>query len=260
MAITIATLQSKKKQHQPIVGLTAWEYATAKILDQTGVDILLVGDSLGMVALGYKNTLPVTLNEIIHHAKAVSRAVTHALLVVDLPFMSYQSSPTQALQSAGKILKETHAQAVKLEGGYPDMVETVRKLVQAGVPVMGHVGLTPQSVHLLGYSRQGLEPIVADRIWQEAQDLTSAGAFAIILEHIPPELADKITHSIPIPTIGIGAGPHCDGQILVTHDLLGLSEWQPPFAQKYADLRSVISLAVSQFGQDVRDGSYPTEK
>lgn len=257
MSLSISNFAARKHHHQPIVALTAWEYATAQIIDRCGVDLILVGDSLGMVALGYKNTLPLTLEEIIHHAKAVSRAVSHGVIVVDLPFMTYQASPSQAIRSAGRILKETHAQGVKLEGGYPEMVETVAKLVRAGIPVMGHVGLTPQSVHSMGYRMQGKSPVLADRILAEAEALTEAGVFAIILEHIPGDLAKKITETIAVPTIGIGAGAYCDGQILVTHDLLGLSEVQPPFAPKYADLRSVITDAVTQFSQDVRDQKFP---
>ncbi|MCA1904362.1 MAG: 3-methyl-2-oxobutanoate hydroxymethyltransferase [Cyanobacteria bacterium M5B4] len=257
MALSIASLTARKQNHQPIVALTAWEYATAQVIDRAGVDLILVGDSLGMVALGYKNTLPLTLEEIIHHAKAVSRAVNHALIVVDLPFMTYQASASQALRSAGKILKVTNAQGVKLEGGYPEVVATVQKLVRAGIPVMGHVGLTPQSVHSMGYRMQGKSPELAEQILAEALALEGAGIFALILEHIPSDLAKRITETVTVPTIGIGAGPFCDGQILVSHDLLGLSETQPPFAPKYADLRAVIRDAVTQFSQDVRDQKFP---
>ncbi|MCS6959165.1 MAG: 3-methyl-2-oxobutanoate hydroxymethyltransferase [Pseudanabaenaceae cyanobacterium SKYGB_i_bin29] len=257
MPLSIAQLSARKKQKQPIVALTAWEYATAQIIDRAGIDVILVGDSLGMVALGYRNTLPVTLDEIIHHAKAVGRGVEQALLVVDLPFMTYQVSPSQALRSAGRVLKETPAQGVKLEGGYPEMVATVAKLVRSGIPVMGHVGLTPQSVYVMGYRQQGAAPEVADRIYQEALALEKAGVFALILEHIPSELAQKITETVTVPTIGIGAGPHCDGQILVTHDLLGLSAEPPPFAPKYTDLRQIITEAVTQFSQDVRNHRFP---
>ncbi|MFN3360439.1 MAG: 3-methyl-2-oxobutanoate hydroxymethyltransferase [Pseudanabaenaceae cyanobacterium] len=257
MPLSIPSLSARKQQKQPIVALTAWEYAIAQIIDRAGVDVILVGDSLGMVALGYRNTLPVTLEEIIHHAKAVGRGVEQALLVVDLPFMSYQVSPQQALRSAGRILKETPAQGVKLEGGSPAMVATVAKLVQAGIPVMGHVGLTPQSVYLMGYRQQGKAPEMAEKIYQEALALAAAGVFALILEHIPSDLAQKITERVTVPTIGIGAGPYCDGQILVTHDLLGLSETQPPFAPKYIDLRQLITTAVTQFSQDVKTHKFP---
>lgn len=257
MPVTVAHLQAWKREGRAIAALTAWEYATAKIIDQSGVDVILVGDSLAMVALGYKNTLPITLDEMIHHAKAVSRAVTNALLVVDLPFLSYQESYQQALHSAGRVLKETNAQAVKLEGGYPDIVNTVSKLVQVGIPVMGHIGLTPQSVHQLGYRTQGAEPEMAEKIFSQARALTAAGVFALVLEHIPSALADRITKAISIPTIGIGAGLSCNGQILVTHDLLGLSDWQPPFARKYLDLQSLITKAVNQYCTDVRDRQFP---
>ncbi len=257
MSITISQLSSWKSQGRKIVALTATEYATAKIMDKAGVDLILVGDSLGMVALGYKNTLPVTLDEIIHHAKAVGRGLGNAFLVVDLPFLSYQISFEQAISSAGRVLKETAAQAIKIEGGYPDLIKTIEKLTSIGIPVMGHIGLTPQSVHQTGYRRQGNEPISAESIFLQAKNIETAGAFAIVLEHIPSELAEKISKNLKIPTIGIGAGNGCDGQILVSHDLLGLSEWQPAFAKKYADLQTVISDAVSNYCSDVRDRLFP---
>ena len=255
MSVTIAQLQKWKQQKKTIAALTATDYAIAKLLDKAGVDLILVGDSLAMVSLGYKNTLPVTLYDMIHHAQAVGRGVENALLIVDLPFLSYQVSTEQAMQSAGRIFKETDAKGVKLEGGYPDMVETIRKLVQAGMPVMGHVGLTPQSVHRLGYRVQGVTPESAEEILDQAKALVEAGIFALLLENIPAELAAKITNLIPIPTIGIGAGKECNGQILVTHDVLGLSDWQPPFARKYADLQSTITNAVKDYCQDVRQKS-----
>ena len=255
MSVTIAQLQKWKQQKKTIAALTATDYAIAKLLDKAGVDLILVGDSLAMVSLGYKNTLPVTLDDMIHHAQAVGRGVENALLIVDLPFLSYQVSTEQAMQSAGRIFKETDAKGIKLEGGYPDMVETIRKLVQAGMPVMGHVGLTPQSVHRLGYRVQGVTPESAEEILDQAKALVEAGIFALLLENIPAELAVKITNLIPIPTIGIGAGKECNGQILVTHDVLGLSDWQPPFARKYADLQSTITNAVKDYCQDVRQKS-----
>lgn len=255
MSVTIAQLQKWKQQKKTIAALTATDYAIAKLLDKAGVDLILVGDSLAMVSLGYKNTLPVTLDDMIHHAQAVGRGVENALLIVDLPFLSYQVSTEQAMQSAGRIFKETDAKGIKLEGGYPDMVETIRKLVQAGMPVMGHIGLTPQSVHRLGYRVQGVTPESAEEILDQAKALVEAGIFALLLENIPAELAAKITNLIPIPTIGIGAGKECNGQILVTHDVLGLSDWQPPFARKYADLQSIITNAVKDYCQDVRQKS-----
>ena len=252
MTVTIAQLQKWKQQKKPIAALTASDYAIAKLLDKAGVDIILVGDSLAMVALGYKNTLPVTLDDMIRHAQAVGRGVEQALLIVDLPFLSYQVSAEEAMRSAGRIFKETEAKGIKLEGGYPDIVETIRKLVQVGIPVMGHLGLTPQSVHRMGYRVQGVTPDAAAAILHQAKALVEAGIFALVLENIPAELAAKITDLLPIPTIGIGAGKECDGQILVTHDVLGLSDWQPPFAKKYADLQGVITDAVKQYCQDVR--------
>lgn len=257
MPVTPHQLRQWKQQGRPIVALTAWDYALAHILDQSGVDLILVGDSLAMVALGYDTTLPLTLEETLHHAKAVSRGVKQALLVVDLPFLTYQESPQQAIHSAGLVLKETVAQAVKLEGGYPVMAETVARLVQAGIPVLGHVGLTPQSVRQLGYRQQGQSPEAGERILQEAIALEQAGAFAIVLEHIPAELALQISQKLSIPTIGIGAGPHCDGQVLVTADLLGLSTRRPPFAKTYLNLRELVTEAVQNFGQEVRSHQFP---
>jgi 3-methyl-2-oxobutanoate hydroxymethyltransferase len=250
-----------KQQGKRIVALTAWDYLIAQVLDQSGVDLILVGDSLAMVALGYETTLPITLDEILHHAKAVRRGVKNALIVVDLPFLTYQESQVQAMQSAGRVLKETGAQAVKLEGGYPAIVETIARLVQAGIPVMGHVGLTPQSVHQFGgFRQQGKSPEEAERILAEAIALQEAGAFSIILEHIPADLAARITEKLTIPTIGIGAGVHCDGQVLVTADLLGLSDWQPPFAKAYTNLRETIAQAAQQYSQEVRQQEFPGQE
>jgi 3-methyl-2-oxobutanoate hydroxymethyltransferase len=260
MVITPQKLIQFKQQGKPIVALTAADYLFAQILDQAGVDLILVGDSLAMVSLGYDTTLPITLDEILHHAKAVRRGVKHALMVVDLPFLSYQVSVSQALESAGRALKEAGAQAVKLEGGYPAMTETVSALVQAGIPIMGHVGLTPQSVRQLGgFRKQGTTPEAGERILKEAIALEQAGAFCIVLEHIPSDLAATITQKLTIPTIGIGAGADCDGQVLVTADLLGLSERQPPFAKVYAGLRDAAMQAVNTYCQDVRDRQFPSE-
>ncbi len=257
MAITTQQLIQWKQQGRPIVMLTAWDFAIAQILDAAGVDAILVGDSLGMVALGYETTLPITLDEMIHHAKAVRRGVKQALVVCDLPFLSYQESLQQAIHSAGRVLKESGVQAVKLEGGYPAMAQTVSYLVQAGIPVLGHVGLTPQSVHKLGYRQQGKTPQDSEKILQEAIALEEAGAFAIVLEHIPSELALQITQKLTIPTIGIGAGNHCDGQVLVTADMLGMTEKQPPFAKTYVNLREIIINAVQHYGSEVRDRQFP---
>ena len=259
MALTTQQLMQYKRQERLIVALTAWDYVIAQILDAANVDLILVGDSLAWI-LGYETTVPVTLDEIVHHAKAVRRGVNRALLVVDLPFLTYQASPQQAMYSAGRVLKETGAQAVKLEGGYPAMAETVARLVQAGIPVMGHVGLTPQSIHQFGLRQQGKSLETGEQILAEAIALEAAGAFAIVLEHIPDQLALQITQKLAIPTIGIGAGPDCDGQILVTADLLGLSERPPPFAKTYVNLREMITQAVQNFGVEVREGKFPEDK
>ncbi|AFZ55642.1 3-methyl-2-oxobutanoate hydroxymethyltransferase [Anabaena cylindrica FACHB-243] len=256
MAVTTQQLIQWKQQGRAIVALTGWDYAIAQLLDAAGVDLILVGDSLAVI-LGYETTLPITLDEMIHHAKAVRRAVKRALVVVDLPFLTYQESVSQAMQSAGRVLKETGAQAVKLEGGHPAMVETVARLVQAGIPVMGHVGLTPQSVHQLGLRQQGKSPEAGERILNEAIALEQAGVFSIVLEHIPAHLALQITQKLRIPTIGIGAGSDCDGQVLVTSDIIGLSEKQPPFAKVYTNLREHITQAVQKYAVEVRDRQFP---
>ncbi|TAE59545.1 MAG: 3-methyl-2-oxobutanoate hydroxymethyltransferase [Nostocales cyanobacterium] len=256
MPITTQQLIQWKQQGKPIVALTAWDYAIAQLLDTAGVDLILVGDSLAVV-LGYETTLPITLDEMIHHAKAVRRGVNRALVVVDLPFLSYQESVSQAMHSAGRILKETGAQAVKLEGGYPAMIETVSRLVQAGIPVMGHVGLTPQSIHQLGLRQQGKTQLDQERIFNEAIALEQAGVFSLVLEHIPAKLASEITQKLRIPTIGIGAGSECDGQVLVTSDILGLSEKHPPFAKVYTNLREQITNAVQSYALEVRESQFP---
>lgn len=257
MTVTTQQLTQWKQQKRPIVALTASDYAIAQLLDIAGVDLILVGDSLAMVALGMETTIPLTLEEIIHHAKAVKRGIKQALMVVDLPFLTYQESYQQAIHSAGRILKETGAAAVKLEGGYPAIAETVTKLVEIGIPVLGHIGLTPQSVHKLGYRQQGKTKKAGKKIVAEAIALENAGVFGIVLEHIPAELALEITEQVTVPTIGIGAGPHCDGQILVTHDLLGFSDHLPPFAKPYLNLRESITKAVENYAADVREKRFP---
>lgn len=256
MPTTTQQLTQWKQQGRPIVALTAWDYPTARLLDSAGVDVILVGDTLAIV-LGYETTLPVTLEEMLHHAKAVRRGVKQALMVVDLPFLTFQASPQQAMHAAGRVLKETGAQAVKLEGGYPAIVQTVALLVQAGIPVLGHIGLTPQSVHQTGLKQQGKTREAEEKIFTEAIALEKAGAFSIVLEHIPAELALRITQKLTIPTIGIGAGPNCDGQVLVTSDLLGLSEKQPPFAKVYVDLQEAIKQAVNNYSKEVREHKFP---
>ena len=258
MAITPQKLIDYKRTGQRITALTASDYLFAQILDQAGIDIVLVGDSLAMVSLGYDTTLPVTLDEMLHHARAVRRGVRNALMIVDLPFLSYQTSVQQAMESAGRALKEAEAGAVKLEGGHPAMIQTVKHLVTSGVPVLGHVGLTPQSVRQLGYRKQGTTAESREQIVAEAIALEEAGAFAVVLEHIPDDLAANITHKLSIPTIGIGAGPHCDGQVLVTADLLGLTDRHPPFVKTYANLRDTTASAIAQFCDDIRSGQFPS--
>lgn len=257
MAITLQHLIHAKQQGRPLIALTAWDYAIAQLLDTAGVDIILVGDSLAMVALGHQTTLPITLDEMLHHGAAVRRGVKRAFVVCDLPFLSYQESVSQAIHTAGRVLKETGIQGVKLEGGHPAAVETVARLTAIGIPVMGHVGLTPQSVHRLGYRQQGKTEADRERILLEAIALSEAGAFAVVLEHIPSDLAASITAKLPVPTIGIGAGSDCDGQVLVTADLLGLSEKQPPFAKSYVNLRQIITEAVQKFSREVHERQFP---
>ena len=258
MTVTTKQLIQWKQKGRPIVALTAYDYAIAQLLDQAGVDLILVGDSLAMVALGYDTTLPVTLDEMIHHAKAVRRGVKEALIVVDLPFLTYQESIQQAIHSAGRVLKETGAQAVKLEGGNEAIAQTISKLTSVGIPVLGHIGLTPQSVHQFGgYRKQGKTPDAKARILAEAVAVEEAGAFAMILEHIGADLAKEITEKVSIPTIGIGAGVYCDGQVLVINDVLGISDWQPPFAKSYGNLRENITQAVKEYSWEVRERKFP---
>lgn len=257
MAVTIQQLAKWKQKGKAIIALTAWDYSLAQILDEAGVDLILVGDSLAMVGLGHSSTLPVTLDQMIHHAAAVCRGTKRALIVCDLPFMSYQASISQAIQAAGRVLKETDASAVKLEGGYSRMIDTVAALTAVGIPVMGHLGLTPQSVRILGYKQQGHTVEEAHKIIDQAIALEQAGAFAIVLEHIPSDLAATITSKLAIPTIGIGAGNKCDGQVLVTADFLGLSSKSPPFAKSYVNLRQIITDAVTDFTKDVTERKFP---
>lgn len=258
MAVRINRFSEWKQQERSVAVLTAWDYISGQIADRAGADMVLVGDSLAMVALGYETTLPLTLEETLHHAKAVRRGVKDAFLIVDLPFLSYQTDVADAIRSAGRVLKEASAQAVKLEGGYARMVETIQALVESGIPVMGHVGLTPQSINTTGgFRKQGKSPEDADRILREAITLEKAGAFSLLLEHIPTGLAKTITETVNITTIGIGAGPHCDGQVLVTADVLGLSDWQPPFAKRYASFKEQGIAAAKQFCDEVRSHQFP---
>ena len=253
MIVNVHQFVQWKEEGKAIAVLTAWDYLSAQIVNAGGADIVLVGDSMAMPVMGHETTLPLTLDEMIHHAKMVRRAIKETLVIVDLPFLSYQTSLEAAMTASGRVLKETGAQAVKMEGGHALMVETIAAVVRAGIPVMGHVGLTPQSVYQFGsFRKQGKSDEDAARIFREAIALENAGVFAIVLEHIPTDLARKISERLTIPTIGIGAGTDCDGQVLVTSDLLGLSDWQPPFAQPYVNLREQGIEAVEQFCGDVR--------
>ncbi|MBI4208892.1 MAG: 3-methyl-2-oxobutanoate hydroxymethyltransferase [Deltaproteobacteria bacterium] len=254
-------LKKMKERGEKIVMLTAYDYPFAKILDEAGVDVLLIGDSVGMVFSGYENTLPVTVEEMIYHTRAVVRGRKRALIVTDMPFMSYQGSIEEARRNAGRILKEGGSDAVKLEGGAP-MAETIQSLVSIGIPVMGHVGLTPQSIHQMGgYKVQGKNRSQRERLLGDAKAVEEAGAFALVLEGIPADLATQVTKSISIPTIGIGAGVHCEGQVLVIHDLAGLlGDFQPTFVKRYCDGRALISKAVQEYVQEVRGGKFPTER
>ncbi len=259
--VTVCYLQELKKQRRKISALTAYDYPTARILDQAGVDILLVGDSLGMVVLGYETTLPVTMDEMIHHTRAVVRARKRSMVIGDMPYLSFHLSLRDSIQNAARFIKEGGADGVKLEGASPARLQLVEALVEAEIPVMGHVGLTPQSVRKIGGFRvQGQEEEQAEAIFRGALALEKAGAFSVVLESVPAELAAEITAALKIPTIGIGAGPHCDGQILVVNDLLGLTaDYLPRFVKKYADLAGVISAAVQSYISDVGQGRYPEE-
>ncbi len=258
---TILTFRQKKRDHQPITMLTAYDYPTALLVDRAGIDSILVGDSLGMVVLGYENTLPVTMEDMLHHCKAVARGAKSALLIGDMPFMSYQVSPQEALRNAGRFLQEAGMDAVKLEGGR-ERAETVRAIVDAGIPVMGHIGLTPQSVQQLGgFRAQGRQASPARRLLEDAKILEEAGCFSIVLESIPAKLGQLISERIDIPTIGIGAGAGCDGQVLVLHDLLGLFErFKPRFVKQYANLHEIVLEALSSYKEEVENGSFPQEE
>ena len=250
----IRALKGKEK----VVSLTAYDYSTARLMDETGIHIVLVGDSLGMTMLGYENTLPVTMEQMLHHTAAVARGVKHALVVADMPFLSYQVSTSQAVENAGRFVKNAGADTVKIEGGTIRQ-ETIRALVENGIPVMGHLGLTPQSIHVFGgYRVQGKDPAVAKRILDDAKAIEAAGVFAMVLEAMPADLAAQITEAVEVPTIGIGAGPKCDGQVLVVHDLLGLyGETSPKFVKRYAELGTAMKKAFEQYKKDVEKGSFP---
>jgi 3-methyl-2-oxobutanoate hydroxymethyltransferase len=252
--IRVPDLRAMKERGEKIAVWAAYDFTMARLLDRAGIDVILVGDSLGMVVLGYDNTLPVTLDMMIHHTRAVSRGAKRALIVADLPFLTYQLSVEEAMRNAGRLIQEGGAAAVKIEGGR-QIAETAKRLVDIGIPVMGHVGLTPQSVHQLGGFRpQGRDSDAADRLVKDAEALEKAGVFSMVLESIPADLAGRITASVKIPTIGIGAGSECDGQVLVSYDALGLSENPPPFARQYARLSEAISSAARAYIEDVRAG------
>ncbi|HET7108095.1 MAG TPA: 3-methyl-2-oxobutanoate hydroxymethyltransferase [Candidatus Acidoferrum sp.] len=263
--VTVPELLQRKSPtadstHKKITCLTAYDYPTARLMDEAGVDVVLVGDSVAMVVLGYESTLPLTMEESLHHTKAVRRGVQRALVVADMPFGTYQGDVNEALKNAVRFVKEAGAEAVKVEGG-ERRLEVIARLTEAEIPVMGHVGLTPQSVHTMGgYRVQGKTERAAEQLLRDARAVEAAGAFSIVLEGIPRELAAEITKTVRIPTIGIGAGPDCDGQILVLHDLLGLTFQEPPkFARRYANVGEVISQAVREYCADVQGGSFPSD-
>lgn len=259
--VTVPEIKKMKQRGEKITVLTAYDYSFARILDEAGVDILLVGDSLGSVIQGQQSTLPVTLEEMIYHTKAVVRGRKRALVVADMPFLSYQVSLEEAKRNAGRFLQEAGAEAVKIEGGVP-FQKTIEAIVQIGIPVMGHVGLTPQSVHRLGgYKVQGKEEKEREAIMQDALAVEEGGAFSVVLEGIPMDLAEEISRRLSIPTIGIGAGIHCDGQVLVVHDMLGLFDmYTPKFVKRYADLKGVMADAVKHFIAEVREEKFPDEE
>jgi 3-methyl-2-oxobutanoate hydroxymethyltransferase len=258
--VTVPAVRASKERGERLVCLTAYDYPTARLVDEAGVDIILVGDSVGNVVLGYDSTVPVTLEEMLHHTRAVRRGVERALLVADMPYGSYHTGMDDAVRSALRLVKEGGAEAVKLEGGR-ERVETVRRLVREEIPVMGHVGLTPQSLNRLGsYRLQAKTADAARALVEEARMLEEAGAFAVVLEVVPHEIARMVTEEIKVPTIGIGAGAACDAQILVLHDLLGLSfsATSPRFVRRYLNLREAAAEAIGRFAEDVRSGSFPS--
>ncbi|MGI9861036.1 3-methyl-2-oxobutanoate hydroxymethyltransferase [Moorella naiadis] len=259
--ITLPRLQAMKEQGEKITMVTAYDYPSALLADRAGVEMILVGDSLGMVVLGYQSTVPVTMADMIHHTRAVMRANPTALVVADLPFLSYQVSVPEAVANAGRLIKEGGADAVKLEGGQA-VVPAVQAIVAAGIPVMGHLGLTPQSaVQLGGFRVQGRDEAVAAKITTDAAALVAAGAFSLVLECVPAELARRITAELAVPVIGIGAGPGCDGQVLVYHDLLGLFDrFRPKFVKQYANLGAATVAALEQYRDEVRQGRFPGEE
>ena len=259
--LTIQDIIMMKQNGEKISMLTAYDASFAGLIDASGIEMVLVGDSLGMVLLGYDSTIPVTMEEMLHHCRAVNRGVKRAVMVGDMPFMSYQVSESEAITNAGRFLKESGCDAVKLEGG-TEMCDKVKAISLAGIPVMGHIGLTPQTASQLGgYKVQGRDADSARKLLQSARDLEASGAFSIVLECIPAELSEVITKAVSIPTIGIGAGKHCDGQVLVTHDMVGMFEkFIPSFVKQYANLASQIKEAVATYNEEVKNGSFPSEE
>ncbi|MGE5301384.1 MAG: 3-methyl-2-oxobutanoate hydroxymethyltransferase [Acidobacteriota bacterium] len=258
---TIQDFMKKKAEGKKITMLTAYDYPFARIVDEAGIDAILVGDSLGMVVQGLENTLPVSMDEMIYHTKLVTRAVKNAMVVGDMPFMSYQAGVTDAVRNAGRFLKEAGAAAIKLEGG-AEVADQIRAMTRSDIPVMAHIGLTPQSIHRMGgYKVQGKSEEAADRLVEEARIVEQAGAFSLLLEAIPMGLAERITAELSIPTIGIGAGPHCDGQVLVLHDVIGLFErFVPKFVKRYANLKESALKAVREYREEVEKGIFPSEE
>ena len=260
MRIRVTKFQEMKQRGESIASVTAYDYSMARVADAAGIPLILVGDSLGNVMLGYGSTVHVTMEDMLHHAKAVVRGTENALVAVDLPFMSYQVSEEEALRNAGRMLQEAGVQAVKLEGGMRT-ADTIARIVEAGIPVIGHIGLTPQSEHALGGFRvQGTEVEAAQDLIEDALAVQEAGAFAVVIETVPSELGKLVTERLSIPTIGIGAGPHCDGQIQVLHDILGLSGRQPKHSKAYAKLQETISQAITAYAEEVRAGAFPMEE
>ena len=257
MKITTTVLKEKKSKKEKISMLTAYDYAFAQIVDEAGVDMILVGDSLGMVFCGYENTLPVTLEQMIYHTKAVVNGRKNALVVIDLPFLTYHVSVEDTIKNAGRAIKESGAEAVKLEGGIV-MADTIKALTDRSIPVMGHIGLTPQSIHQMGGFKVQKEK---DKLFNDAKAIEEAGAFAVVLECVPEKIAKEITENISIPTIGIGAGRYCDGQVLVINDLLGLFEkFVPKFVKQYANLKNIANDAIKEYIADVKEGKFPSEE
>ncbi len=261
MRTTVNDIREIKEKGEKITMLTAYDYSTAKIVDEVGVPLILVGDSLGMVMLGYESTIPVTIEEMLHHTKAVVRGTEQSLIVGDMPFMTYHISVEDALRNAARFIQEAGAQAIKLEGGVT-VAEKVKRVVECGIPVMGHIGLTPQSIHQFGgHKVQGKSPEAAIKIFEDAKALEEAGVFAIVLETVPAPLASLITEKVSVPTIGIGAGAGCDGQVQVINDLLGsFTDFVPRHAKQYAKLADIMRNAISEYHEEVKAGSFPTKK